>query len=128
AAVAHRPRTEPRRRVPDADRAPRGGRERRGRPGERRCGMSAVTTSVTTERGRDRRIPFSRARDTAAIAKRNLFGYLRVPQLLVFSTIQPVIFVIMFRYVFGGAIGGLRGVPYVDFLMPGIFVQTVVFG
>ena len=52
-----------------------------------------------------------------------------MPQLLVFSTIQPVIFVIMFRYVFGGAISGLpRGVPYVDFLMPGIFVQTVVFG
>jgi ABC-2 type transport system permease protein/oleandomycin transport system permease protein len=42
-----------------------------------------------------------------------------VPQLLVFSTIQPVIFVIMFRYVFGGAIGPVNGVPYVDFLMPG---------
>jgi ABC transporter DrrB family efflux protein len=90
--------------------------------------MSAVTTSATVERGRDRRIPFSIARDTAAIGKRNLLGYLRVPQLLVFSTIQPVIFVVMFRYVFGGAIGGLKGVPYVDFLMPGIFVQTVVFG
>jgi ABC transporter DrrB family efflux protein len=90
--------------------------------------MSAVTTSATVEQGRDRRIPFSIARDTAAIAKRNLLGYLRVPQLLVFSTIQPVIFVVMFRYVFGGAIGGLKGVPYVDFLMPGIFVQTVVFG
>jgi len=90
--------------------------------------MSAVTTGVTTEHARDRRIPFSVARDTAAIAKRNLLGYFRVPQLLVFSTIQPVIFVIMFRYVFGGAIGGLKGVPYVDYLMPGIFVQTVVFG
>jgi ABC transporter DrrB family efflux protein len=45
----------------------------------------------------------------------------------VFSTIQPVIFVLMFRYVFGGAIS-VPGVPYVDFLMPGIFVQTVVFG
>ena len=46
-----------------------------------------------------------------------------------FSTIQPVIFVLMFRYVFGGAIT-LRGLPYpyVDFLMPGIFTQTVVFG
>jgi ABC-2 type transport system permease protein/oleandomycin transport system permease protein len=45
----------------------------------------------------------------------------------VFATIQPVIFVLMFRYVFGGAIK-VPGVPYVDYLMPGIFVQTVVFG
>jgi ABC-2 type transport system permease protein len=53
-----------------------------------------------------------------------------VPQLVVFSTIQPVIFVVMFRYVFGGALAASLppGVPYVDFLMPGIFVQTVVFG
>jgi ABC transporter DrrB family efflux protein len=90
--------------------------------------MSAVTAGTVTEQARDGRIPFSVVRDTAAIAKRNLLGYLRVPQLLVFSTIQPVIFVIMFRYVFGGAISGLNGVPYVDYLMPGIFVQTVVFG
>jgi ABC transporter DrrB family efflux protein len=90
--------------------------------------MSAVAAGATIEHARDRRIPFSVVRDTAAIARRNLLGYLRVPQLLVFSTIQPVIFVIMFRYVFGGAIGGLNGVPYVDYLMPGIFVQTVVFG
>jgi ABC-2 type transport system permease protein/oleandomycin transport system permease protein len=53
--------------------------------------------------------------------------YRRVPQLLVFSTIQPVVFVLMFRYVFGGAIQ-VPGVPYVDYLMPGIFAQTVVFG
>jgi ABC-2 type transport system permease protein/oleandomycin transport system permease protein len=45
----------------------------------------------------------------------------------VFSTIQPVIFVLMFRFVFGGAIDTGR-IPYVDYLMPGIFVQTVVFG
>jgi ABC transporter DrrB family efflux protein len=90
--------------------------------------MSAVTVEATTEHARDRRIPLSVVRDTSAIVKRNLLGYLRVPQLLVFSTIQPVIFVIMFRYVFGGAIGNVQGVPYVDFLMPGIFVQTVVFG
>ena len=90
--------------------------------------MSAVTVEATTEQTRDRRIPLSVVRDTSAIVKRNLLGYLRVPQLLVFSTIQPVIFVIMFRYVFGGAIGNVQGVPYVDFLMPGIFAQTVVFG
>jgi ABC-2 type transport system permease protein/oleandomycin transport system permease protein len=50
-----------------------------------------------------------------------------VPQVLVFSTIQPVVFVLMFRYVFGGAIQ-VPGVPYVDFLMPGIFAQTITFG
>jgi ABC transporter DrrB family efflux protein len=67
------------------------------------------------------------ARDTLAVARRNLIGYRRVPQLLVFSTIQPVVFVLMFRYVFGGAIQ-VPSIPYVDFLMPGIFAQTVVFG
>jgi ABC transporter DrrB family efflux protein len=65
--------------------------------------------------------------DALAIAQRNLIAYVRIPQLLVFSTIQPVIFVLMFRYVFGGAID-VPGIPYVDFLMPGIFVQTVIFG
>src|SRR5438128_3495357 len=65
--------------------------------------------------------------DSLAVAWRNLIAYRRVPQLLVFSTIQPVIFVLMFRYVFGGAIH-VPGIPYVDFLMPGIMVQTVVFG
>jgi ABC transporter DrrB family efflux protein len=61
---------------------------------------------------------------------RNLIAYKRVPQLLVFSTIQPIIFVLMFRYVFGGVVGLALppSIPYVDYLMPGIFVQTVVFG
>jgi ABC-2 type transport system permease protein/oleandomycin transport system permease protein len=67
--------------------------------------------------------------DTAAMTKRNLMKYARVPTLLVFSTIQPVMFVVLFAYVFGGAIGGLgTGLNYKDFLMPGIFVQTVIFG
>ena len=65
--------------------------------------------------------------DTLAITWRNLITLARVPQLIVFSTIQPVIFVLMFRYVFGGAIS-VPGVPYVDYLMPGIFCQTVAFG
>jgi ABC transporter DrrB family efflux protein len=67
--------------------------------------------------------------DAMTVVQRNLIGLARTPQLLVFSTIQPVIFVLMFRYVFGGAINsGIPGIPYVDYLMPGIFVQTVVFG
>src|SRR5256886_5071879 len=65
--------------------------------------------------------------DTVAITWRNIKGMQRVPDVIVFSTIQPVIFVLMFRYVFGGAIR-VPGIPYVDFLMPGIFVQTVTFG
>ena len=65
--------------------------------------------------------------DILAVAERNLLTYLRVPQLLVFSTIQPVIFVLLFRYVFGGAVQ-VPGGNYVNFLMPGIFVQTTVFG
>jgi ABC-2 type transport system permease protein/oleandomycin transport system permease protein len=59
---------------------------------------------------------------------RNLLKYIRVPTLLVFSTIQPVMFVLLFAYVFGGAVR-ISGVgSYKDFLMPGIFIQTVVFG
>ena len=69
-------------------------------------------------------------RDCLSAGSRNLIAYWRVPSLLVFSTIQPIIFVLMFRYVFGGVVGlsGLINVPYVDYLMPGIFVQTTVFG
>jgi len=88
-------------------------------------------TSATMTRVSDveRRNPVVVAvRDAIAVSERNLITYRRVPQLLVFSTIQPVIFVLLFRYVFGGAITVPGGVPYVDFLMPGIFVQTVVFG
>ena len=67
-------------------------------------------------------------RDALAIAWRNLRALPRIPQYLVFSTIQPVIFVLMFRYVFGGAIKVPGPIPYVDYLIPGIFVQVVVFG
>jgi ABC-2 type transport system permease protein/oleandomycin transport system permease protein len=68
--------------------------------------------------------------DALTMAWRNLLNIKRNPQLLVFATIQPVIFVLMFRYVFGGAIQGSLppGQTYVNFLMPGIFVQTIVFG
>src|SRR5205807_570608 len=65
--------------------------------------------------------------DALAMTKRNLLRYLRLPNLLVFSTVQPVMFVLLFAYVFGGAIK-VPGVNYKDYLMPGIFVQTVIFG
>jgi len=67
--------------------------------------------------------------DALAMTRRNLIRYVRIPTLLVFSTVQPIMFVLLFAYVFGGAIKGLApGVSYIDFLMAGIFVQTVVFG
>ncbi len=65
--------------------------------------------------------------DALTVTKRNLITYTRLPQLLVFSTIQPVMFVLLFAYVFGGAIR-TPGVDYVQFLIPGIMVQTVAFG
>jgi ABC-2 type transport system permease protein/oleandomycin transport system permease protein len=65
--------------------------------------------------------------DTLVIAKRNLQHIPRIPLQLVDVTIQPIIFVLLFRFVFGGAIS-TGGTSYVNFLMPGIFVQTLVFG
>ena len=59
--------------------------------------------------------------------KRNLLKIRRVPDILVFSLIQPIMFVLLFTYVYGGVID-IPGSSYVDFLMAGIFAQTVVFG
>jgi ABC-2 type transport system permease protein len=67
------------------------------------------------------------AGDIAAMTWRNLLRYVRLPQLLVFSTIQPVMFVLLFNYVFGGAVV-VPVKPYINYLMAGIFVQTVIFG
>jgi ABC-2 type transport system permease protein len=67
--------------------------------------------------------------DAAVVAKRNLIKIKRIPDLLVFTTLQPVMFVLLFAYVFGGAIdqkGGGSG--YREFLIAGIFAQTVIFG
>jgi ABC-2 type transport system permease protein/oleandomycin transport system permease protein len=69
------------------------------------------------------------AADAAAMTWRNLLTYVRVPEILVFSTIQPVMFVLLFRYVFGNSITlSDPSIPYVDYLMPGIIVQTALFG
>ena len=65
--------------------------------------------------------------DTALITHRNLKRLIRTPQLLVFSTIQPVMFTLLFVYVFGGAIS-TPGLDYVNYLLPGILVQTTLFG
>src|SRR5579884_682742 len=65
--------------------------------------------------------------DALVLARRSILQIPRAPEMLVFATIQPVMFVLLFRYVFGGAIN-VGGVSYVNYLMGGIFVQTVAFG
>jgi ABC transporter DrrB family efflux protein len=65
--------------------------------------------------------------DTLIIAERNLIRLPRKPELLIAFTVQPIMFVLLFRYVFGGAIR-TAGIPYVDFLLPGIIVQNIAFG
>lgn len=66
-------------------------------------------------------------KDTMVITQRQLRLLTRVPEVLIFSTIQPVMFVLLFRYVFGGSIDTGQPGGYVQLLMPGIFVQTVAF-
>jgi ABC-2 type transport system permease protein/oleandomycin transport system permease protein len=65
--------------------------------------------------------------DVLTIAKRDLIAVIRIPSTLVFVIIQPIMFVVLFRYVFGGAIK-TPGNSYVNFLIPGILVQTTIFG
>ncbi|TMD57419.1 MAG: ABC transporter permease, partial [Chloroflexi bacterium] len=65
--------------------------------------------------------------DALVLAKRHLIQIPRIPDELIFATIQPIMFVLLFRYVFGGAIP-IKGTSYANFLMPGIFTQTVIFG
>ena len=65
--------------------------------------------------------------DTLVIAERNLVRLPRAPELLLAFTVQPIMFVLLFRYVFGGAIR-TPGFSYVDFLIPGIIVQNIAFG
>jgi ABC transporter DrrB family efflux protein len=67
-------------------------------------------------------------RDTLIIAERNLVRITRAPDLLLAFTVQPVMFVLLFRYVFGGAIQTPPGLDYATFLIPGIIVQNIAFG
>lgn len=66
-------------------------------------------------------------RDTLAMGGRNLRRLSRQPEQVVFNLVSPIMFVLLFRYVFGGAINGLNGLNYVNYLVPGIAVQTVLF-
>ncbi|MFT7474840.1 MAG: ABC transporter DrrB family efflux protein [Verrucomicrobiales bacterium] len=70
-------------------------------------------------------------RDIAIILKRNAMRNVRLPELVIFATIQPVMFLLLFNYVFGGSIGSslndAYGGKYVNFLLPGMLVQTALF-
>ena len=84
-----------------------------------------TTTATTSSRHHSAlRWAFS---DVLTLAKRNLIALFRTPTLVGFAIIQPIMFVLLFRYVFGGAIS-IKGVTYVNYLVPGILVQTVIFG
>ena len=76
--------------------------------------------------------PAHALKDTFVIARRNLLRVVRMPQLVLFATVQPVMFLILFNYVFGGAVG--RAIPaaaggeYLNWLLPGVLLQMVAFG
>ncbi len=89
--------------------------------------MSAITRPVGRVMPSVRRSPSWVITDAATITWRNLLQVVRNPQLAVIDTITPIMFVLLFAFVFGGAIKVPSG-DYVSYLMPGIFVQTVVFG
>ena len=65
--------------------------------------------------------------DGGVIAKRNLIKIRRVPELLIWTTMSPIMFVLLFAYVFGSMIE-IPGIPYREYLMAGIFTQTMIFG
>lgn len=65
--------------------------------------------------------------DGVAMAGRNLRRILRAPDQVMFTFVSPIMFTLLFRYVFGGAIGGLGPISYVNYLIPGIAVQTAIF-
>jgi hypothetical protein len=82
--------------------------------------MSNTLTPVGTPLGR----LFS---DGWVTTKRNLIKIIRVPDILFFTLLQPIMFVLLFTYVYGGVVD-IPGSSYAEFLMAGIFAQTVVFG
>lgn len=87
--------------------------------------MSTTTTPARSEAGGSSLV--WALRDTQAMATRNLRRLLRQPEQIVFNLVSPIMFVLLFRYVFGGAIQGLEDLDYVNYLIPGIAVQTVLF-
>jgi ABC transporter DrrB family efflux protein len=87
--------------------------------------MSATTVGATGSLGATVRDGVS---DTLTMMRRNLLIWTRVPAYIVFTLIQPVMFILLFRYVFGGAIKTTVPGGYVDYLVPGVIGQTMGFG
>jgi ABC transporter DrrB family efflux protein len=71
---------------------------------------------------------FSLLSDSFVLFKRNVLWKARTPQLLVLSLVQPLMILVLFNYVFGGAIGKSTPVKYINYLLPGMLIQTVLFG
>ena len=89
--------------------------------------VNGAAAAVVVARPRTRGIG-SFFTDTLLLTKRNLLLTARTPELVVLSAIMPIMFVLLFRYVFGGSIH-VPGYPtYIEYLLPGIVVQTALFG
>jgi ABC transporter DrrB family efflux protein len=86
-----------------------------------------MTTSATTARIEDGHAGSTPIRDGLIIAWRNLKRIPRIPELAIFAVMQSIMFVLLFAYVFGGAIPLPGGGSYKEFLLPGIFAQTIAF-
>jgi oleandomycin transport system permease protein len=87
--------------------------------------MSALALNATPTRSRN---PLRLVRHSLVLAKRNLIGVVRTPEALIDVTLQPIIFIAMFTYIFGGAIANGSQHDYLQFLLPGILAQTIAFG
>ena len=91
-----------------------------------------TTEAPTSDAQVDQVRPGRLGHDTWVMTRRNLLRYIRLPQLLAFSVIQPIMFLLLFTYVFGGAIGSsippAAGGKYINFLLPGLLVQISLFG
>ena len=86
---------------------------------------TAVTTPTGVRPGGRIRYAFA---DGMVVMRRNLLQISRIPTVLVFELVQPIMFVLLFRFVFAGNIITPAGMTYVMYLMPGIFVQNAIFG
>ncbi len=92
--------------------------------------MSAIAKDSPTLAPRPSGGVTQSVKDSLVVAKRNLIRMTRIPEMILFGVIQPVMFVVLFTYVFGGSIsigGSTDPQRYKEFLMAGIFAQTVTF-
>ncbi|MGI8697271.1 MAG: ABC transporter permease [Mycobacteriales bacterium] len=89
--------------------------------------MTTATAAPERTAAPTRRDHGHAAADALAMARRNVLHLLRAPDQVMFTLISPIMFTLLFRYVFGGAIGGLGPIDYVTYLIPGLAVQTAIF-